>query len=111
MSLAGTNNLREESVDFELAVMPLGTVDKVITNIPIAGWVLSGDEKALITAQFKIKGPSAAPEVTAVPITAVSDTFFGIIKRTVGLPFKLIKDIDTLLQQKPEKNKKIEEQK
>jgi uncharacterized protein YhdP len=103
MSLVGTKNLLEDSVDFDLAVMPLGTVDKVITKIPIAGWILAGEEKALITAQFKIKGPSETPEVTAVPITAVSETLFGIIKRTVGLPFKLIKDIDTLFKTEPQK--------
>jgi len=103
MALVGTKNLLEDSVDFDLSVMPLRTVDKVITSIPIAGWVLAGDEKALISAQFKIKGPGEDPEVTAVPISAVSGTLFGIIRRTVGLPFKLIKDIDSLFKTEPQK--------
>lgn len=103
MALVGTKNLIEDSVDFDLSVMPLRTVDKVITSIPVAGWVLTGDEKALLSAQFKIKGPGENPEVTAVPISTVSGTLFGIIKRTVGLPYKLIKDIDALFKTEPQK--------
>ncbi len=103
MSLVGTKNLIEDSVDFDLAVMPLRTVDKVITNIPIAGWILTGEEQALVSAQFKIRGPSENPAVTAVPISSVSDTVFGILKRTIGLPIKLIKDIDNLFNKTPKK--------
>ena len=98
MSMVGTKDLVKDTVDFDLAVMPLGTVDKVITSIPIAGWILTGEEKALISAQFKIKGPSENPDVEAVPISSVSDTVFGIVKRTIGLPIKLIKDLDSFFK-------------
>ena len=105
MSMTGTKNLINDTVDFDVGVMPLRTVDKVITNIPIAGWILAGEEKALISAQFKIKGPSADPDVSAVPISSVSDTVFGILKRTIGLPIKLIKDFDNLTRETPPKKK------
>jgi uncharacterized protein involved in outer membrane biogenesis len=105
MSLIGSQSLIEDSINYNLAVMPLRTVDKVITSIPIAGWVLAGEDKAFLTAHFKIEGSSDAPKVTAVPINTFSDTVFGIFKRTLGLPGKLVKDIGTILKQKPAKKK------
>ncbi len=103
LSMVGTQGLIGDELDFNLGVMPLRTVDKIITSIPIAGWVLAGKDKALITAQFKIEGTSEEPKVTAVPIGSVSKTVFGIFKRTLGLPGKLAKDVGTLFKQEPEK--------
>ncbi len=107
LSAIGTQNLVDDTLDFTLGVMPLRTVDKIITSIPIAGWVLAGEEKALITAHFKIEGTSESPNVTAIPIDSVSKTVFGIFKRTLGLPGKLVKDIGTLF--KNESVKKVDE--
>ncbi len=97
LSLVGERNLIEDTVNFDLGVMPLRTVDKVVSNIPIAGWVLAGEDKALFTAHFKIKGPSDAPKVRPIPIDSVSNTVFGIVKRTFGLPGKLVKDLGEIL--------------
>ncbi len=103
LSVVGTQGIVDDTLDFNLGVMPLRTVDKIITSIPIAGWVLAGKDKALITAQFKITGTSEKPQVTAVPIGSVSKTVFGIFKRILGLPGKLVKDIGSLFKQEPEK--------
>lgn len=103
LSLVGTQGLLDKKLDFIMGVMPLRTVDKVITSIPIAGWVLAGEDKALLTAQFKIEGTTVDPKVIPVPIDSVSKTVFGIFKRTLGLPGKLIKDVGSLLQSEPEK--------
>ncbi len=103
LSAVGNHSLIDDTLDFTLGVMPLQTVDKVITSVPIAGWVLAGEDKALITAHFKIEGTSESPKVTAVPIDSVSKTVFGVFKRTLGLPGKLIKDIGTLFKKEPEK--------
>ncbi|NOY12684.1 MAG: hypothetical protein GXP51_03055, partial [Deltaproteobacteria bacterium] len=59
--------------------------------------------KALLTAYFKLEGSGESPEVTAVPISSVSDTVFGILKRTIGLPGKLVKDLGSLLKSPPKK--------
>jgi hypothetical protein len=107
MSLVGSMSLVEDNIDFNLGVMPLRTVDKVITSIPLAGWVLAGEDKALLTAHFKIEGPSKSPKVSAIPINTVSDTVFGIFKRTLGLPGKLVEDIGSVFKKE---EKKKEEQ-
>jgi hypothetical protein len=103
MSLVGSQSMIDGSLDYQLGVMPLRTVDKVITSIPIAGWVLAGEDKALLTAHFKIEGPNDSPTVSAIPASTVSDTVFGIFKRTLGLPGKLVKDIGSIFKKAPKK--------
>ncbi|MEE4254352.1 MAG: AsmA-like C-terminal domain-containing protein [Desulfuromusa sp.] len=105
LSAVGSQKLSDDSLNFILGVMPLRTVDKIITSIPIAGWVLAGSDEALITAQFRIEGTSAEPTVTPIPIDSVSKTVFGIFKRTFGLPGKLAKDIGTIFEKEPPKKK------
>ena len=103
LSMVGWQGIVDNSMDFTLGVMPLGTVDKVITSIPIAGWVLAGENKAFLTAYFKVTGTGEDPKVTAVPVDSVSDTVLGIFRRTFGLPGKLIKDIRGLFETEPDK--------
>jgi uncharacterized protein YhdP len=92
LSLVGDVDLVNEELDLLLGVKPFGTVDKLVTRIPIAGWLLTGKEKALITAHFEITGPSKAPRVRAIPVTSVSSKVLGIFQRVLGLPGKLITD-------------------
>jgi hypothetical protein len=98
LSLVGNADLVEQKLDLVLGVKPLRTVDKIVTQIPIAGWLLTGEEKALITAHFEIKGKSEDPEVTPIPITSVSEKVLGIFKRVLGLPGKVVTDVGDLLQ-------------
>ena len=103
LSLVGSQGLVDNTLDFTLGVMPLRTVDKVVTSIPLAGWVLGGEDKALLTAHFKIGGTSSKPQVTPIPIDSVSNTVLGIFQRTLSLPGKLVKDIGAVFKKEPEK--------
>ena len=48
-----------------IGVQPLQTVDKVVSHIPIVGWILTGKDKTLITAYFEAKGKVEDPQVKA----------------------------------------------
>jgi hypothetical protein len=97
LSLVGDSDLGKGKVDMVLGVKPLGTVDKIITQIPIAGWLLAGEEKALITAHFHIIGRSDDPEVIPVPITSVSEKVRGVFRRVLELPGKVVTDMENVL--------------
>ena len=84
--------LASKKLDLEMAVNPLGTVDKVVSRLPVAGWLLTGEDQALLTAHFTIKGPVDNVRVMPVPITTLSDKTIGLLRRTFSLPFKLIED-------------------
>jgi uncharacterized protein involved in outer membrane biogenesis len=102
LSLVGDIDLAANELDLVLGVKPFQTVDKIITRIPVAGWLLTGEEKALITAHFEIKGPSGAPSVRPIPVTSVSDKVLGIFKRVLGLPGKVVTDFGELVTGEPE---------
>ena len=101
LSLVGSLNLREETLDMVLGVKPLRLVDQIVSNIPLAGWLLAGEEKALITAHFAITGKSDAPQVMVIPITSVSEKVLGIFKRVLGLPGKVVSDVGELFKSSP----------
>jgi len=101
LSLVGDVDLAKKELDLILGVKPLRTVDKLITRIPIAGWLLTGKEKALITAHFEIKGPSHAPRVQPIPVTSISGKVLGIFQRVLGLPGKLVTDPGEVLTGQP----------
>jgi uncharacterized protein YhdP len=92
MSYVGQADMIRDRLDLLLVVKPLGTIDKVVSNLPIAGWILGGKERALITAQFKVTGPAEQPEVKAIPISAMSKGVLGIFQRTLSLPLTLAED-------------------
>lgn len=92
MSYVGQYDMVGDDLDLLIVVKPLGTIDKLVSNLPIAGWILGGEERALITAQFKVTGPARKPEVEAIPISAMSKGVLGIFQRTLSLPLKLIED-------------------
>ena len=104
LSLVGSFDLKQDQLDLLMGIKPFGTVDKIVSKIPLAGWILTGENKSLITAHFRIQGPSEAPEVDAIPITSVSEKVFGIFQRVLGLPGKVVSDVGELLQggEKPE---------
>ncbi len=103
LSLVGDIDLVKEDLNLILGVKPFGTVDKLITHIPIAGWLLTGAEKALITAHFEITGPSQSPKVQAVPVTSISSKVLGIFQRVLGLPGKLITNPGEVMTGQPQK--------
>jgi len=107
LSLVGNFNVVNTNLDAVLGVKPLRTVDRIITKIPIAGWILAGEEKAIITAQFQIRGPADDPDVVPLPINSVSEKVLGIFRRVLGLPGKMVTDLENLSsgEEKPEGKK------
>lgn len=91
-SYIGKFDLVKKQIDLSLAIQPLRTVDKILSRIPIAGWLLTGEEKALITTHFAVKGPLGKAEVSIQPVTSISEKTLGLIRRTLGLPVKLVTD-------------------
>jgi uncharacterized protein involved in outer membrane biogenesis len=98
MAFVGKADLARDRLDFIIGVKPLQTVDKVLSNIPLAGWILTGEKKAFVIANFHVTGSSQDPEVEAIPFSSLSDMAVGIFKRTFGLPGKIVDDVKELFQ-------------
>ena len=88
----GELNLIDKELDLTVTIHPLGTVDKVVSHIPVAGWLLTGEDKALLTARFAIEGQVGDASVTLMPLDTLTKPTIGLLRRTLELPFKLFKD-------------------
>jgi hypothetical protein len=91
-SYVGQLNLVNKEIDLAMAIHPFGTVDKIVSRIPVAGWLLTGDDRALLTAHFAVKGKTDDVSVTAMPLDTITEPTIGLLRRTLGLPFKLFED-------------------
>ncbi len=88
MSGIGAIDITEKTIDATVALHPLVTIDKIISNIPFAGWIITGREKSTVTIYSEIKGPLKDPEVRAVPLKSIGRKIGGIFKRLLFIPDK-----------------------
>ena len=91
-SYMGELNLVNKVGDFQVAIHPLGTVDKIVSSVPIAGWLLTGEDRALLTAHFSVEGKIGDFSVNAMPLDTLTEPTIGLLRRVLGLPFKLFED-------------------
>ncbi len=97
MSMRGEQNLISTELDMELGIMPLRTLDRLVTNIPLAGWILTGEDKALVTAHFKLTGPGDDPKIVPIPVESASKQLLGVFERLFTLPVKIISEVGEAL--------------
>jgi uncharacterized protein YhdP len=81
-----------EFFDTVVGVQPLQTVDKVISLIPVVGWILTDENRSIMTVYFEVKGSLDNPTVTAIPVKAMARGVFDIFKNIFQLPAKLFTD-------------------
>lgn len=92
LSMVGKINFIKEDMDLLIGVQPLQTVDKVISRIPVVGWILTGGDGSLITTYFEAKGSWADPQVTAIPVKSMASGTLNIFRRVFELPVRLFTD-------------------
>jgi hypothetical protein len=88
----GKVDIIRDELDINIGVQPFETVDKVVSSIPIVGWILTDDKKSLITVYFKAQGKWSNPTVDAIPVNSMDRGVLDIFKRVFQLPEKLITD-------------------
>ena len=97
MVAVGKADLVGETMDLTLGIQPLQTIDKVVSKIPLLGWVLTDTDKRLITFTFAAKGPWKDPNVQAIPVREMAKEVLQIFKRVLQLPVKIITDTGDVL--------------
>lgn len=97
ISMVGKVDIVKEELDLLIGVQPLQTVDKIVSRIPIVGWILTGGDGSLITTYFEAKGKWSDPEVTAIPVKSMATGTFEIFRRVFELPVRLFTDSGEVL--------------
>ena len=92
MSAVGDLDFGKEKMSLLVGVKPFTTLDKIISNVPIAGKLLTGDEKSLIVSYYEVKGDMGEPVARAVPAESIGRAFFGVIRRLLEPTAKALSD-------------------
>jgi hypothetical protein len=83
----GEIDLMNQELNLTVLVAPLKTVDRIVKLIPVVRTILAG---TLITIPLSVHGNLKDPKVTALSPSAIEDELLAMMKRTLGLPFKVI---------------------
>jgi len=92
VTTVGKIDIVHETLDMLIGVQPLQTVDRIVSRIPVVGWILSGGDGSLITTYFEAKGSWENPDVTAIPVKSMASGTFDIFRRVFELPVRLFTD-------------------
>lgn len=84
----GKVDLSKNLIDAKIGIHPLVTLDTILSHVPIAGYILTGKDKAFISYLYEVKGPLNDPMIEAVPVKAFGEGVFGIIKRLLETPLR-----------------------
>lgn len=79
-------------IDTTVAVQLLHTVGKVVSRIPVIGWILTDEKRSVMSVHFEVSGEVDNPTVKAVPVRSLARGVFDIFKNILQLPAKLFTD-------------------
>jgi hypothetical protein len=88
ITLIGKVDLGKSQIDAKIGVHPLITLDTVLSKVPIAGYILTGKNKAFLSYVYEVKGELDDPKIEAIPIKSLGQGFWGIIKRLLETPLR-----------------------
>jgi len=94
----GKADIPRKNVDFILGVQPHGTIDSLISKVPILGYIVTGENKSIVAYPFDVKGSFADPDVKFVPFETLEGGVVGIMKRILLTPARIFNKIDKALE-------------
>ncbi len=87
LAATGDINFASQRLNLIVLVSPLKTVDRIVSWIPIVNYIM---DNTLVTIPFQVFGKMKDPTVVPMSPQAVGSEVFGIMKRTLSLPFKVL---------------------
>jgi uncharacterized protein YhdP len=88
ITLLGKVHIAKNQIDATIGIHPLVTLDMVLSHVPIAGYILTGKDKAFLSYIYEVKGDLDDPKIEAVPIKGLGENFWGIVHRLLETPLR-----------------------
>jgi hypothetical protein len=88
ITIFGKIDLGKNLIDAKIGIHPLVMIDTVLNRIPIAGYILTGKDKAFLSYYYEVKGDLDDPKIEAIPIKGMGEKFLGIIPRLLETPIR-----------------------
>lgn len=92
----GDIDLNNKNLDLDMVAAPLVTIDSFISNLPFVGYILTGNDRALISYYFKVKGPIGAPETNYIPLKNIPKSILGYLQRIFMTPGRIPEEISDM---------------
>ena len=86
----GTVNLLTGETEMIILVAPFKTVDALVSYLPVINDWLGG---TLVSIPVRVSGAFSDPTVTPLSPNAVGSSLMSLMKRTIGLPVKLVEPL------------------
>ena len=102
----GGIDLAGEKVDIDFWVAPLGTIDKLISMVPFAGYILTGENRSLITFYLKVNGPFDKYKIRYIPFKHWPSGILGFVTRTLLTPVRILEQANEIRKTILESKKK-----
>jgi uncharacterized protein involved in outer membrane biogenesis len=88
ITIIGKVDLGRNWIDARVGVHPLGTVDVVLSSVPVAGYILTGEDKAFLSIIYEVKGDLNDPQINPIPVKGLGENFIGILQRLLETPLR-----------------------
>ena len=88
ITLIGKIDLGKNFIDARIGVHPLVTIDTILRSVPIAGYILTGEDKGFISYFYGVKGNLDNPKIEAIPLKTIEEPSWGVIKRLLLTPLR-----------------------
>ena len=85
----GNYNLIKGKIDAYVTFITFSTINKIVSHIPIVGWIIGGKNKSFTGLSFHVYGDVSRPKIKPVPFKNLAKGVLGIIKRTIMLPLSI----------------------
>ncbi len=106
ISSLGDYDIATGEVDMRVGVMPFVAIDRVVSAVPIVGYVFAGENESFIASHYLVTGPISWAKVEAIPLQSIAMGVAGILKRFIMLP---VIAVDAIIENMKEPDSKKEE--
>jgi hypothetical protein len=88
ITLLGKVDVGKNLIDATIGIHPLVTVDMLLSNVPVAGYILTGKDKAFLSYIYEVKGDLGDPKIEPIPLKGMGENFWGIMRRMLETPMR-----------------------
>jgi uncharacterized protein YhdP len=87
---------RGDQIQMKIGLQPLGTVDSIVSKIPLIGHILTGKDHALVVYYVDVTGSLKNPDIHQVPLQNIGETTLGYLERLVFTPERILNSLTAI---------------
>ncbi len=85
----GKYDLVKSKIDAYVTFITFSTINKIVSHIPVVGWIIGGKNKSFTGLSFRVYGNIHHPKIKPVPFKNLAKGVLGVVKRTIMLPLSI----------------------